>query len=114
MRPPKLTAFDDVALAAGGLGVIAAFALVFAGQPRFAEMFHELGGTLPAVTRLCLQPWFPPLVACVPLGIAALGLRLRRGSLLRMVLVLVLSLSWPAAWLGAMYLPLFTLSSAIE
>lgn len=69
LRRRQLTIVDWIGVLVVALGVAFLMVFPFAVADRFAAVFRELGGPLPAVSRLVLTPWFSPAVALVPVGL---------------------------------------------
>lgn len=111
----SLTALDWI----GGVVALAAtFSLAaFSGiGGTFAAMYTDLGGPLPALTRLVLEAWFPLALALVPGGMLGAAARVRGLGACRALIVLafvVATASLVLCIVGA-YLPIFAVSGAVQ
>jgi hypothetical protein len=111
-----LSALDWIA---AGLGALVALWLAAAPLwfiPAFVEMFRELGGPLPLLTRVAIQPWAPTLGALLGGGLLLLGLSGRRPVERRRLWIVAAFfgvLAWGTLWGWSLYLPLYELSAAV-
>lgn len=85
----SLTDFDVIGFLVAGMGLLWAAYAVVVLQPRFAKMYGDFGQAPPPFAELCLQPWFPVLLALslLPLPSASVVLGATRET--RMVLMVV-------------------------
>jgi hypothetical protein len=116
-EPERVTLFDRIGLAAGGLGVALALVLALRVGPTFRKMFADFGGQLPRATELGLVPWLPPVVALVPplLIVTCIGFDApRKARAVLMAASIAMMLGLPAAFLAAMYQPIFALADAVS
>jgi hypothetical protein len=106
--------FGVVVAAAGG-ALLAAFPFTVA--PAFGRMFQDMGGALPAVTRIALSPGPALALAGVCLALVAVGVwpggSLRRRRLL-VVAGFVVFLASLAFLTSALYAPMLGMASAIK
>jgi hypothetical protein len=114
-RPPRLTVWDGLAIACGGLALLVLIGVALA-TPRFEAMFKDMGGAkLPAVTRLLLRGGLALRIGA-PLGllIAFVMAFLRRPPVAVRVGVAVLIACVTVGWLIALYAPIFSLAGNIS
>lgn len=112
-----LTVFDIVGLAFAAFDLVWAVGTVMAVQPKLGKLLADFGGELPPFTRLCLQPWFPVVLAAIPVALVGVGIlrcatRKTRAALMGATIFLALAL--PAGFLIGVYLPIFAISDAIR
>ncbi len=113
----ELTAGDWLAASVGVLCALFCLQFPLFAAPRFAKMFEDFGGELPALTRLGLTYWFPWALAVLPIALAATGLaRARTVVAARIALLLGALLAIGGSFLCvlAMYQPIFAISGSIE
>ena len=115
-RPEDFSALDWIGAAAASIGGMSLFALALTSRS-FADIFHDFGGPLPALTRLAISRWFPTLLGgLVGVGVA-LGLRpsaslgARRAWIVAAFLV---SAAGFALCLIGFYLPVFEMAGSIR
>ncbi len=112
-----ITVPDIVGLAFAVFGLLWSAAAAIQIQPHFKAMFADFGQQLPLFTELCLKPWFPLALGLVPLIVVGEGIarRLtRRDRVLRTGLAIFLTLALPGVFLIGMYLPIFSIASAVK
>ena len=114
----RLEVADGVIAGGGLLGLLLLWITQIAVVPRFARMFAEFGGVLPAATRIALSPLFAAVVSLLVLALIGLGVALRLGGrpggrplLAVAVLPCLLAIVFE---LIALYLPIFELAGAIQ
>ena len=113
----RFTVLDWIGVSLVPLGPLFCVAFAFFFAPAFRQMFRDFGGPLPVFTELVLAPWFPCILALLPLLLLALALGAdfklasRRGLL---VLAFLLGLAGPAVCLAAAYAPIFSLAGRIQ
>lgn len=113
----SITVVDGIGLVFGLFGFAWSVVAVLVVAPKFAEMFADFGGELPAFTKLCLSPWFPFALGLMPLAVSGVGIATNapRGSrVIFMAVAILLTLATPAVFLIGMYLPIFGISEAIR
>jgi hypothetical protein len=116
LRAGSFTVLDWLGTAAAVLALLALLLYPLTGST-FADMFRDLGGPLPAATRLALSPWFAPAVALALATMLMHGLmrgRTLRARRLRVLIVFVIAIVTYAALIGALYLPIFRMAGAIK
>jgi hypothetical protein len=115
----NLTALDQIA---AGLGILLGLGLLttpFLITPTFMGMFENFGSlkTLPGVTLLVSQTWFPLVCALPGLALAVAGLAWW-GPLFRRRLMITASffvgLAACGFYLYGMYAPIFNLAGSIQ
>lgn len=108
---------DLFGFACSGVALLWTVAVELRLQATFGKMFTDFGGELPALTLLCLRPWFPLVLGLLPLGLVLDGL-LRQvappGRVVRAVSAAVLAVLAPVLFLVGVYLPIFSLAGAIR
>jgi type II secretory pathway component PulF len=85
--------------------------------PTFKAMYDDLGGELPGLTVAFLSPIVLMVLGLLPFMVVggAIGVRAEpKQRTVAAIVAVVLALLFPAAFLVAMYLPLFQLTSAIK
>ena len=114
----ELSALDWIGFTVAALGVLwsgVLIPLVFA--PRFAQMFADFGGRLPAFTLLVLKQWPPMLASMIPmamLGMAAAGDRPVATRRRLIVAAFVAGGALVGVLLWGLYLPIFELAGKIQ
>lgn len=113
---PDITSLNWAAVSAGLAGALAAVRFTL-GLDELRTTMADFGTQLPWLTSVCLTtPWLPGACAAITLVVAlsawvpatpvpprALGLT-----------AFGFGLTWPAVWLAAMYLPIFTIANSIK
>lgn len=87
--------------------------------PAFAEMFASFGpeSGLPAITRLVMSWWLPPLLAAVPLALviaAATGRRPIGTRRLLGVAAFLCGAAGAALYLVGMYAPIYAIAGSVQ
>ena len=115
--PGRITGFDLVGLGFAAFGLLWAVAAALVVAPFFGKSLADLGGALPAFTILCLSPWFPLVIALVPLGVASVGVLTNSAHSTRpvlMVVAIMLALAAPCVHLAGLCLPIVSLAGSIK
>jgi hypothetical protein len=111
------TGFDVVSLAIAAAGLLWSGAIALRA-PEFGQAFSDFGSArLPALTELCLQPWFPISLALIPVVTAGAGVVGGASRNVRMVLMgvtIFLTFTLPGIVLYGLYLPIFEMAGAIK
>jgi len=117
IRGRTITGFDIVGFSVAGLCLLASLVATIFAVPVFESMLKDLDGSLPALTKLFLLPWITPALALLAPIAISIGIAMNRSRQIRAVLMIatiVYSLALPAAFLIAMYLPVFNLAANLE
>lgn len=100
-------------------GVLVLLAAPVTVTPPFREMFSQFGSEelLPAITRLVMAPWCPPVMALGPLVLAGLSASSRFPIGKRRVFgvaAFFLVLAGAAVYLAGLYWPMYVLARSIS
>ncbi len=118
-RENELSALDQIALWLSIFLSLGLLSTPFLLTPAFMGMFKDFASleTLPGLTKLVSQTWFPMVCALPGLVLALTGL-LGSASMFRRRLLITASffvaLAANGFYLCGMYAPIFNLASAIE
>lgn len=95
------------------LGLMAWFAVI---SPRFAQLFADFGGVLPAVTQITLsRGWGPGMIAVYLLALpAAFLFRSNVARDFAMVIIVIAGLLLVMTSTACLYLPLFQMSQQMR
>ncbi len=101
------------------LTIVMLLVLPRVAAPHFEQMFRELGGEMPALTRFVLSFWGAPVLSIIPLGCMSTALFFRRSAPIgerRILLVVAFGLTvvGSAIYLLGLYLPIFTIADQIQ
>ena len=115
MAPKPFSPFEIACLIGSGVGEAALAIELFAARPVFLEMFAEFGGELPAVTRFFLGSPAAYAVLALPSLFLVPAFALPQAPRKSLLLAAALAgLGGAAAFLLAMYLPIFQLAGNIQ
>lgn len=117
MPERRYTTSDLAGLGAAVLTMLFAAMGALQLAPTFAAMFEDLGGELPLLTRLFLNPLVPIVLGVTPAFAVGGAIALQSEPRVRVgatVFAVAMVFLLPALFLTAMYLPLFRLSSAVH
>jgi hypothetical protein len=115
----ELAVLDWIGLVVVAPSVVFLLAAPLVVTPAFAAMFADFGSSssLPAITRLAMSWWLPPVLAGVPLALVLAALTGRRPLGARRLLGVVAFLSGAAGaalYLVGMYAPVYAIAGAIR
>src|SRR3954469_2311282 len=108
-KASSLTVYDRVSLSFCVLCVTWAVMIVFFFQPDFRSTFTEFGSEVPPFTALCLRPWFPVVLALIPILVTVgsiAGHATQRARAVLMTVTIFLSLAFPGLLVVGLCLPL--------
>jgi hypothetical protein len=111
----RLRGIDILALFFGTVGLVEAVVCLVL-QPGYRQLFTEFASSIPAFTRLMLQPATLIILGAVPLAVAAEGVWRRRSERVLIgltVMTIACAIALVVAFALAMYLPLIQLSESV-
>lgn len=117
MPEQRYTPLDLVGLGAAALSMLFSAMGALQLAPTFAAMFDDLGGALPLLTRLFLNPLVPISLGAVPalaVGAAIASRAAPKARAVASLFAVAMVFLLPALFLIAMYLPLFAISAAVR
>jgi hypothetical protein len=118
-RLAELTILDWIGLVVVVPAVVFLLAAPLVVTPGFAEMFASFGSdsSLPAITRLVMSWWLPPVLAVVPVALVLAAITGRRSLGTRRLLGVVAFLcgaAGAALYLVGMYAPVYAIAGAVR
>ena len=112
----QLTALDWIGVTLVVFPCLFCMQFPFVLAPIFAGLLADMGGPVPPLTTLVLQPWLAPTLAVVPLLVLAAGLLMRLSIGRRRLLIVVafvVGASIAGLCLAGLYAPIFSLAGRI-
>jgi hypothetical protein len=112
-----LTSLDWIAVGIIALVATGLMATPWVSTPAFMAMFQDFGSTLPGITKLVAQTWFPLLGILGAGALVVTGVTGRRHLWLRRFLFVAaffLAVGFMAFYILGMYAPIFELASAVS